>query len=111
MIFMVAVVCPPLSPLTIGTISYSDNTLGVDSVATYSCDAGYAPKGDITRTCLSGGTWSGSAPTCEGEVLAAQCVADSWSSAHMLQLSHVAQLPLFTMALLGHPQIQQLEGQ
>ena len=60
------VVCPSLS-LTNGMISYSDPTLGVGSVVTYSCDTGYTLNGVMTRTCQSGGTWSGSAPTCEGE--------------------------------------------
>ena len=58
------VVCPSLS-LANGMVSYSDPTLGEDSVATHSCDIGYTYSGDITRTCRSDGTWSGSAPTCE----------------------------------------------
>ena len=56
--------CLSLS-LTNGTISYSDS-LGVDSVATHSCDTNYTLNGDITRTCQNDGTWSGLAPTCEG---------------------------------------------
>ena len=63
----IVVVCLSLSPLTNGMISYSDLTLGVSGVATYSCGTGYALKGDITRTCQSNGTWSGSTPTCESE--------------------------------------------
>ena len=59
------VVCPSLS-LTNGMISYSDPTLGEDSVATHNCDTSYTLKGDSTRTCDSDGTWSGSAPTCKG---------------------------------------------
>ena len=73
MVFLFAVVCPSLSLIN-GTISYSDPTLGVGSVATHSCDTGYTLNGGSTRTCQSGGIWSGSAPTCEGEVLATQCV-------------------------------------
>ena len=57
------VVCPSLS-LTNGMFSYSDPTLGVGSVVTYSCDIGYTLNGGSTRTCQSDGTWSGSAPTC-----------------------------------------------
>ena len=60
------VVCPSLS-LTNGVISYSDPTLGLDSIATHSCDTGYALNGGSTRTCESYGTWSGSFSTCEGE--------------------------------------------
>ena len=62
------VVCPSLS-LTNGMISYSDLTLGVDSVATHTCDSGYTFNGGSTRTCRSDGTWSGSDPTCEGLIL------------------------------------------
>ena len=64
---MSVVVCPSLPPLDKGIIAYSDQTLGVGRVANHSCGTGYALKGDITRTCQSDGTWSGSAPTCGGE--------------------------------------------
>ena len=37
---MIAVVCQPLH-LTNGMISYSDPTLGLDTVATHICDTGY----------------------------------------------------------------------
>ena len=67
------VVCPSLS-LTNGMISYSDPPQGEGSVATHSCDTGYTLNGGstMTRTCQSDGTrgtWSGSAPTCEGVYL------------------------------------------
>ena len=60
------VTCRSLS-LTNGIVSYSDPTLGVDSVATHSCDTGYTLNGGSTRTCEGGGIWTASAPTCEGE--------------------------------------------
>ena len=59
------VVCPSLS-LVNGIVSYSDPTLGEDSVATHSCDPGYTLNGGSTRTCQSGGTWKGSALACKG---------------------------------------------
>ena len=71
--------CPSLS-LTKGTISYSDPTLGVGSVATFSCDLGYILNEGSTRTCQSAGSWSESAPTCEGEVLVTWCVASLYHS-------------------------------
>ena len=61
------VVCLSLS-LTNGMISYSDPTLGVNSVANHSCDAGYILNGGSTRVCQSDGTWTGSQPSCAGTV-------------------------------------------
>ena len=55
------------------TISSGVNPLSVGSVATYSCDLGYALLGTPTRTCEdperdSVGTWAGTMPECQGEV-------------------------------------------
>ena len=68
---MRAVACQSLPPLTNGTIFYSDPTLGVGSVATYSCNTGYILFGVRRRSCKRsrGRTWSGSAPTCIGECM------------------------------------------
>ena len=63
MITLDTVVCPPLS-LTDGTISYSDPTLGVNSVATHSCDQGYVIAGTSTRTCQTDGRWTGGSSNC-----------------------------------------------
>ncbi len=54
-----------------GVISYSDPTLGENTVATHTCEAGSALTTDITtRTCgvTSGGVgvWSGSPLVCAG---------------------------------------------
>ena len=43
-------------------------TTTFNSTAIYSCDTGYTLNGGSTRTCQSDRTWSGSAPTCEGEL-------------------------------------------
>ena len=43
----------------------------IGTVATHSCNTGFALVGDTTRTCMDDdqadivGVWSGSAPTCE----------------------------------------------
>ena len=58
------VVCLSLPSLTNGVISYSDQTLGLNTVATYTCDTGYILNGDTTRTCGSDGVWSGFSPNC-----------------------------------------------
>ncbi len=68
------VLCPSLPPLTDGVISYSDPTLGENTVATHTCEAGSALTTDLnTRTCgvtSSGvgdvGVWSGSRLVCAG---------------------------------------------
>ena len=40
-------------------VSYNDSTLGLDTVATYTCDTGYTlDGGSTTRTCGSDGVWS-----------------------------------------------------
>ena len=38
-----------------------------NSVAMYSCNAGYNLTGDTTRTCLGTGFWSGSEANCTGK--------------------------------------------
>ena len=53
-------------------ISYnggSTDNRPVGTMATYSCDPGYTLNGGSTRTCQSGGTWSGSASTCKGKCI------------------------------------------
>ena len=45
----------------------SSGSRPVGTVALHSCDTGYNLNGGSTRTCQSDLTWSGSAPTCEGE--------------------------------------------
>ena len=63
---LAVVLCPSLS-LDNGTVTYNDNTLGLNTVATYSCNTGYTlTSGSNARTCGSDGVWSGSAPICEG---------------------------------------------
>ena len=65
---MTAVVCQSLH-LTNGMISYSDPTLGVDTVATQTCDAVYrldTLSDQNTRTCGIGRGWSGFAVVCLG---------------------------------------------
>ncbi len=64
------VLCPSLT-LMDGMISYSDPTLGENTVVTHTCEAGSALTTDITtRTCgvTSGGVgdWSGSPLVCAG---------------------------------------------
>ena len=60
----VAVSCGDLADLENGAVEVTDTTF--NSVATYSCNDGYnLVDGDMMRTCLASGTWSGSQPSCE----------------------------------------------
>ena len=61
---------------TVSTVSasISHNNYSLGSVATFSCNVGFALVGQTNRVCedtnggtVTTGTWSGSAPTCEGE--------------------------------------------
>ncbi len=58
------VVCPSLLLIN-GNVSYTDSTLGLDTVATYTCDTGYTLMGDNTTTCGMDGNWSASATNCQ----------------------------------------------
>ena len=61
-----AVDCGGLSTTTFGlSVSYSGTTY--NNVATYSCITGYQLIGSSTRTCTSGGSWSGSEPYCQSK--------------------------------------------
>lgn len=54
--------CPTLVAPANGGVTPTMGTTG--TVATYSCNAGYALTGTAIQTCQSAGTWSGTAPTC-----------------------------------------------
>ncbi len=68
-----AMACTDLMDLVNGYIAYDIGTIGnrpVGAMATYACDTGYILEEDAntTRTCESGGRWSGSEsePSCTG---------------------------------------------
>jgi hypothetical protein len=54
--------CGSLMPPTNGSVSAPKTTY--QSVATYSCAAGFGPSGSSTRTCQSDGKWDGAMPMC-----------------------------------------------
>ena len=67
----IVVVCPDLMDPTNGIITFTGETSGFMTMATYSCNPGYGLSGgDSVRTCTSSsvgpGEWSGTSPTCEG---------------------------------------------
>ena len=60
---------------TPGISSYGDipsmlaySTTIFNSTAVYSCEIGYNILGDMARTCLASGQWSGSAPECHSKL-------------------------------------------
>ena len=54
--------CIGLTNPTNGQVVVSGITTG--STATYSCNSGYQPIGDSSRTCQNSGQWNSTAPTC-----------------------------------------------
>ncbi|XP_064386249.1 P-selectin-like isoform X2 [Halichondria panicea] len=60
--------CSDLPPLMNGGITYTDgltDSRPVNTIATYTCDNGYTLTGGSFRACQNGGTWDGTAPTCQ----------------------------------------------
>ena len=55
--------CPYLLSPSYGSVIVAGYTVG--NSATYSCNSGCTRSGVSIRFCLSSGTWSGSAPTCQ----------------------------------------------
>ena len=60
--------CGTLSDPANGDVDLTDGTV-FGARAVYSCDAGYILSGISTRDCLSTGSWSGVAPTCDRKSL------------------------------------------
>ncbi len=53
-----------------GVITYTGgpaDSRPVNTIATYTCDNGYTLTGGSFRQCQNDSTWSGTAPTCQGE--------------------------------------------
>ena len=63
--------CFDLPPLMNGGITYTGgltDSRPINTFATYTCDNGYTiTAGGSFRVCRNDGTWSGTAPTCQGE--------------------------------------------
>ena len=63
-----AVDCGTLTNPANGQVNQTAGTT-FGRTATYSCNTGYNLVGVSTRTCQATGSWSGSAPTCQGMLL------------------------------------------
>ena len=66
-IVFVAVDCGSLTSPVNGNISLSGTTF--ESVADYTCQAGYLLVGSESRLCQANRTWSGDSPICEGQLI------------------------------------------
>ena len=60
--------CGNLNDPDNGSVTHTSGTK-FGQTATYTCNTGYNPVGNSTRTCQATGNWSGSAPTCVGMLL------------------------------------------
>ena len=60
--------CSQLEAPENGAVSQMSSSVG--SVVSYLCSSGYTLVGDNRRECRITSEWTGSAPTCEGELLA-----------------------------------------
>ena len=49
--------------------SVAVNTTTVGAIATYTCEGLFTLVGAPTRECLMNASWSGEAPTCEGNLI------------------------------------------
>ncbi len=58
--------CPELSHPSGGTVRLTSQAPR-SGIAIYSCNTGNNLIGSITRSCQIDGTWSGNAPTCQGD--------------------------------------------
>ena len=86
-VFLFLVVCLFLPTPTNGMISYSDPTLGVGSVASFSCDPGFMIS-DATRStsdCQADGQWSSIPPTCMGMFISSNLL--TWTTTHLQEVA------------------------
>ena len=51
-----------MTEISNGSVTLSKTTFG--SIATYSCDVGFALQGSTERECEATGQWNGSEPSC-----------------------------------------------
>ena len=58
---------PNSPPANSSTLSITYTLTTYNSVATYSCGIGYNLVGDIQRTCLPNGLWSGQPAQCQSQ--------------------------------------------
>ena len=90
---LTALPCGTPSSLSNGQRHYTSTTVG--STVTYTCYTGYRmTAGNSSRTCLFGGRWSGSHPTCSSEfMLVTFIIFAAWLSwGYLKELTHVIRI-------------------
>ena len=88
--------CPPLTPLGMGNIAYTnaaDPDYPIDTYAIYVCGPEYTLVGDVFRVCSEDGTWSGTEAVCEGEYVCATCI----ELKIMLTMSTLCNCPFYVL--------------
>ena len=62
----IAVDCGTLTDPANGTVDLGNGTV-FNSIAFYSCQDNHTLEGNLNRTCMSNGLWSGTAPVCNSK--------------------------------------------
>ena len=97
--------CPDLPSLINGMIMYntgSPDNRPINAGAIYTCNTGYTlTGGDTTRTCVSGGIWSGVPPTCQSELNSCTVCVCEYNKLLLFRLSEVRP-PRYILAIWFH---------
>ncbi len=71
-VFTISGACSDLPLLMNGDITYEAGVVDsrpINTIATFTCDNGYSLTGGSFRVCQNDGTWSGTVPTCQCELI------------------------------------------
>ena len=87
---LIVVDCGSLADPVFGEVQTSGTTF--NSTATYSCNDGYnLVDGDMMRTCLASGSWSGTPPTCRGHTIGNSCTAITPTEVERILSSYITE--------------------
>ncbi len=113
------ITCTDLPTLMVSYNGGSPDIRPVDTGATYSCSNGYTLiGGDASRVCVNGGSWSGSIPTCQGELCTLSTTwvhwfnscRTHWTSTHYLSWPHCTNQWSDNLQSNNHPQTRGNSG-
>ena len=66
----------------------------------FECNAGYALRGSLKRTCKSDGTWDGVQPTCNGELIAFYSIHKQLPKFKIISSIHFIEYLIFCKRIL-----------